>query len=65
MAIHFEQTVEENGPFCVVCGAPIRDIRRAFMESHRDLLFAFCRQECLEDFLKDPERYAAVSPADG
>ena len=57
MAIHFEKTNEEQWLVCAVCGLPITDVRQAFREEHGGQLLAFDRQECLKDFLEDPERY--------
>lgn len=57
MAVYLEKTSEESGLVCAVCGMPIADIRQAFREEHAGQLLAFDRQECLKDFLEDPERY--------
>ncbi|GEM_PF-2514000 len=62
MAIHFEKTTEEGSLLCTVCGMPISDIGQAFTEEHAGQLLAFDRQECLKDFLEDPERYTLKGP---
>lgn len=43
---------------CVVCGMAIPDASAAFSEEYHGRQLLFCRQECLKDFLEDPERYA-------
>lgn len=45
---------------CGVCGLPIEDPSTAFSEEYHGQQLFFCRQECLKDFLEDPERYAVV-----
>ncbi len=62
MSIHLEQTVSEGGFACVVCGLPMADIRAGFTEEYHGQLLAFDRQECLKDFLEDPERYVPSQP---
>lgn len=57
MAVYQEVTSDEQGLVCAVCGLPITDIQQAFREEHAGQLLAFDRQECLKDFLEDPERY--------
>ncbi len=57
MTIRFEQEAAQDAATCPVCDAPIPDMRQALVENHHGQLLAFDRQECLKDFLEDPERY--------
>ena len=59
MSIHFEQPIEEDVLICPVCETPVSDVRHAFKEEHKGKLLAFDRQECLKEFLEDPEKYDA------
>lgn len=62
MSIHLEQTTGEDALTCVTCGLPVLDVRAGFTEEYHGQLLAFDRQECLKDFLEDPERYVPSQP---
>ncbi|EKD33421.1 MAG: hypothetical protein ACD_76C00033G0001 [uncultured bacterium] len=51
-----EKTFDEKSGVCIVCGMDITNIKPVLYEL-RDAVHAFCSNECLKEFLEDPEKY--------
>lgn len=47
---------------CAVCGDPV-DERSAPSAQYHGATYYFCCEECKQQFLSDPKRYAKTAPA--
>ncbi|MFH1098497.1 MAG: YHS domain-containing protein [Candidatus Uhrbacteria bacterium] len=58
MSDPYERYIASNPKQCCVCGTDFSAARPAITKEFTGELYAFCSEQCIELFEKEPEKYA-------
>lgn len=58
-----EKSLGETSDICDVCDMPLTEAATVVKREYLGKLLDFCSNECLEEYLKDPAKYAEFDEA--